>query len=273
MARRSRGIDITGLATQVAGIVVMLAVLGFISSQFRQILASLGYIALGLLVIAVVGFFVCRVMNGPPRARDIGRDERSELLSVGLAEEPDAVPTLLELVANLRSIDWFQFEKLVGLVYGKLGYVVIRRGGANPDGGVDLLLEKDGQRWAVQCKHWKSWDVGVRSVREFLGALTDSGIQKGIFITLTGYTGNAKELAEKHGIEIVNETGFARLLEITNALADPMVVQLLHDTQKFCPRCENVMVRRTAKKGRTPGNEFWGCSTYPRCGFTMPCEQ
>src|SRR5262245_4171820 len=38
----------------------------------------------------------------------------------------------------------------------------IRRGGANPDGGIDLVIERDGQRSAVQCKQWKTWNVGVR---------------------------------------------------------------------------------------------------------------
>ena len=60
-------------------------------------------------------------------------------------------------------------------------------------------------------RKWKTWNVGVKAVREFLGALTDAGIPNGIFITLCGYTGEAKQLAEKHGIEIVNETGLAHM--------------------------------------------------------------
>lgn len=83
------------------------------------------------------------------------------------------------------------------------------RGGANPDGGIDLLISKDGRTCAVQCRRWRTRDVGVRHVREFLGALTDAKIQKGIFITLCGYTGEAKHLADKHGIEVVIETGLA----------------------------------------------------------------
>lgn len=34
--------------------------------------------------------------------------------------------------------------------------------------------------------------------------LTDAGIRNGIFSTLCGYSGDAKQLADKHGIEIVN---------------------------------------------------------------------
>ena len=61
-------------------------------------------------------------------------------------------------------------------------------GGANLDGGIDLLIEKNVIKKAVQCKQWRTWNVGVKAVREFLGALTDAKIEKGIFITLRGYT-------------------------------------------------------------------------------------
>ena len=64
----------------------------------------------------------------------------------------DQTQTTEELIKQLRAIDWFQFEKLVELVYLKLGYPVARKGGANPDGGIDLIIEKDGQTIAVQCK-------------------------------------------------------------------------------------------------------------------------
>ena len=184
----------------------------------------------------------------------------------------DSPHTTCDLIEHLRAIDWFQFEKVVALAYSKLGYAVTRRGGANPDGGIDLVIEKDGQRTAVQCKQWKTWNVGVKSVREFLGALTDAGISKGIFITLRGYSGDAKQLAEKHDIEIVNETGLAQMLESTDAKFDPETLSILHDPRKFCPKCEREMVLRTASKGRGAGSQFWGCSAYPQCRFTMPIE-
>jgi len=32
-----------------------------------------------------------------------------------------------------------------------------------------------------------------------------------------------------------------------------------------CPSCNGEMVKRKAKSGNNAGNEFWGCSNYPRC--------
>ena len=37
------------------------------------------------------------------------------------------------------------------------------------------------------------------------------------------------------------------------------------DQPPSCPRCNQTMVRRTAKKGRNAGGEFWGCPEFPKC--------
>ncbi len=154
--------------------------------------------------------------------------------------------------------------------YRKLGYRVTRRSDANPDGGIDLILERDAEQTAVQCKHWKTRDAGFGNVRELLGALTDAGLKRGVFVTLCSYTGKSKQLAAKQGIEILNETARVSLLELTDASSDPEMLAILNDTTKYCPKCDGVMALRTAVKGSNPGSQFWGCSNYPRCRFTMP---
>ncbi len=37
--------------------------------------------------------------------------------------------------------------------------------------------------------------------------------------------------------------------------------------EKICPRCGNKLVIRTAKKGYNAGNQFYGCSTFPKCRY------
>lgn len=34
---------------------------------------------------------------------------------------------------------------------------------------------------------------------------------------------------------------------------------------RICPRCSSPMVLRTAKRSQYQGQQFWGCSTYPKC--------
>jgi hypothetical protein len=37
------------------------------------------------------------------------------------------------------------------------------------------------------------------------------------------------------------------------------------NADKKCPKCGKPMVLRTAKRGANAGNQFWGCSAYPKC--------
>ena len=34
-----------------------------------------------------------------------------------------------------------------------------------------------------------------------------------------------------------------------------------------CPKCGGKLVLRTAKKGMNAGNQFYGCSSYPKCNY------
>ncbi|MDD4649010.1 MAG: DUF2726 domain-containing protein [Desulfoplanes sp.] len=43
-----------------------------------------------------------------------------------------------------------------------------------------------------------------------------------------------------------------------------------HQDAPRCPKCSSVMVRRIIKKGEKAGEEFWGCSTYPKCRGVVP---
>lgn len=171
--------------------------------------------------------------------------------------------------ARLRQIDWFQFEKLVELVYLNYGYGVTRSGGANPDGGIDLTIETPEGRLAIQCKHWKSWTVGVSQIREFVGAMKISGIAKGNYFTMRGYTNEARDLGCSQGIQLYDEEQIVELIFALERTRSTEVLALLSDTRKFCPKCEREMILRTAGKGANAGQRFWGCSNYPRCKFTM----
>lgn len=283
MRRRNREINWIGLAGPLAGLVILGMM---ISDQARLALVRSGAVvavALGLLFISIVAWALFRRRGNsskiqlatfnsyaPPQQSSPPVVARpAQLLDQRSHAVVNPRPSAEQLITQIRSVDWFQFEKLVALIYRKAGFTVSRRGGANADGGIDLILQKDGERTAVQCKQWKTWNVGVKAVREFLGALTDANISKGIFITLCGYTADAKALAEKHGIAIINESGLAKLIESSGAAVDPETTQLLADKRKFCPKCESEMVLRVAKKGPNPGQKFWGCSKYPRCHYIL----
>jgi len=172
-------------------------------------------------------------------------------------------------IERVRSLHWFQFERFMAGLFSESGFSVQRFGGANPDGGIDLIVQLDGKTYGVQCKHWKAWKIGVKEVREFVGALKDRGIERGIFVTLQKYTPDAKALANGHQIELSSEHEITRMLESAKCEQNTRLLAILNDTRKLCPKCESAMTLRTTRKGLNAGKQFWGCSRYPQCSYRM----
>ena len=40
-----------------------------------------------------------------------------------------------------------------------------------------------------------------------------------------------------------------------------------------CPKCNTEMMLRTANRGKNKGNQFWGCSNFPKCRSVMAYEK
>jgi restriction system protein len=106
-------------------------------------------------------------------------------------------------------------------------------------------------------------------VRELLGTLKDANIEKGVLVTLRGCTSEAKELADKHGIRVVEEMELVELMRNVDGSTNRRIGEILNDDRKLCPRCEHPLVIRTATKGMNQGEQFWGCSNYPRCRYIL----
>lgn len=84
------------------------------------------------------------------------------------------------------SLDGHQFEDSVAAVYRSNGFkaTVSKQGG---DGGVDIILEKEGRRIAVQCKAHKS-QIGPSVARDLYGTMLHLGISEGIIVSRSGFT-------------------------------------------------------------------------------------
>ena len=170
--------------------------------------------------------------------------------------------TIGKIRESLGEIDWYQFEKFCAALLRSEGYDVERKGGAQPDGGVDLVAIKNGESMLVQCKHWRTWTVQEKVIRELLGSMTHFKVNRGALYTLKGWTPPAGAFAAEHGIILADASSLASRA-LTQLPAD-YLSELLTGRHHHCPKCESPMVRRT-------GNfePFWGCSTFPRCRQTL----
>ncbi len=195
--------------------------------------------------------------------------EKSHARSVShQAHHEDGESTGFSVSEKLDALDWFQLEKLVGTLFEASGYRTEHRGGANPDGGIDLVVENVEGRVAVQCKHWGKWKCGVSVVRELMGSMLHEGIAQGYLIA-TEITPDAKELAAQHSIGTIDREELSRWVEDVLATENPDVRNALEKPEKICPKCGSKMIQRTAKRGKNTGATFWGCSRYPSCNQVL----
>ena len=171
---------------------------------------------------------------------------------------------------DLAALSWVQFEEVIADAFRRHGYRVRETGGRNqPDGGVDVILERDGETTIVQAKHWRRDKVGVTLVRELYGVQESMRARHAMFVSLGRYTADAEGFAARTGVTLVDGE---QLLKIIRSGLDgaPLVLPEPPALQApSCPACSSVMVRRTAQRGARAGHEFWGCSRYPACRGTV----
>jgi restriction system protein len=182
-------------------------------------------------------------------------------------------------IESIRDLSWREFELLVAEAYRREGFKVIENQYGGADGGIDVRLTKDGQHHLVQCKQWKKQKVGVNIVREMYGVLIAEKANTVIIIISGYFTTEAERFAEDKPIELINGPKLAELIK-NNQLgqtktASPLLAQnttspIATAPLVACPKCNHDLVIRTAKQGKNEGQQFYGCSSYPKCRFTKP---
>lgn len=126
-----------------------------------------------------------------------------------------------EDLATIPALTWRRFETLVAEAYRRQGYEVFRPSGNGPDGGVDLVLKKDGNTILVQCKQWRAWKVGVKVVRELYGVMTARHAQGAILVTSGIFTHDARTFAAGKPLDLVEGAQLAELIRSVQSAPAP----------------------------------------------------
>ncbi len=85
-------------------------------------------------------------------------------------------------IESIRGLNWQEFELLVGEWFRRQVFAVEENGGGGAVGGVDLRLHRDRRAFVVQCKRWRSKQIGVAPVREMYGLMTAEGAAGAYFV-------------------------------------------------------------------------------------------
>ena len=176
---------------------------------------------------------------------------------------------------SIRSLSWKELEELVGEAYRRQGYTVKENDGVGPDGGIDLILSKNGRTFLVQCKQWRSWKIGVKIVREMYGLMAANHASGAIIITSGIFTQEAKSFAAGKPIDLIEGSQLANMITSVQRkpVQDPQPKDAERSSAPVCPMCGAEMVLRTATRGKYAGEKFWGCSKFPNCKGLLPVKE
>ncbi len=128
-----------------------------------------------------------------------------------------------DLLEQIKSISPVAFENLILQVLAKMGY-----GGGDPrriqgvprgpDGGIDGTIDEDKlglDQIYIQAKRYADNSVGRPTIQSFVGAMTGGGCKKGVFVTSSVFTSEAKAFA--NGLKdvrlvLIDGVGLAKLM-------------------------------------------------------------
>jgi len=187
-------------------------------------------------------------------------------------------------IDSIKALTWKEFEELIAEAYRRMGYSVVENYDIGPDGGVDIVLRKNGNTYLVQCKQWRSFKVGVKVVREMYGIMTDRRATGVMIITTGVFTQEAKNFAKDKPIDLIEGNQVVEMIRSVQAKQVYLKTETWPSyyintdninteepkpkiSENICPKCGGKLVIRVARHGKNVGNKFWGCSNYPKCKF------
>ena len=140
--------------------------------------------------------------NNDAEVDQINDDTPQDLIDVGIKRIREQL--IDELLDQIKNISPSAFENLVLQVLAKMGYgggdeKRIKGVPRGPDGGIDGKIDEDKlglDQIYIQAKRYSDNTVGRPKIQGFLGAMTGGGCKKGVFVTSSTFTNDAKRFAE-----------------------------------------------------------------------------
>lgn len=224
--QRASTADGTGLIAVVGGL-LLVSFIGAISSTIAKVFAAV-IVAVGVAACAVAAALAIDLIVAglDLLARRSPRGLRLTRPVLGIVLYPFALlgrfrnlfrepPLRVETLGELLALTPAQFEEAIAQSLRDRGYRNVERCGRAGDLGVDITCrDPSGERLAVQCKRYGPGSfVGSRDLQLFIGMITTHHVvDRGVYVTTSGFTKPAQALAEQHGIKLIDGRQLTRIL-------------------------------------------------------------
>lgn len=125
-----------------------------------------------------------------------------------------------ELLAKLKEVDPYAFEKIILILLNRMGYGDFIETAKSGDGGIDGIINEDQlglEKIYIQAKRYSENKVRETDIRNFIGAMSGD-TRKGIFVTTSSFDEKAKNKAHDahHRIILIDGSKLVDLMHKYN---------------------------------------------------------
>lgn len=122
-------------------------------------------------------------------------------------------------MSRIDAMEGHEFERFIADLLRKLGYQKVEVTPGSGDQGVDVLAEKDGVRYAIQCKCYSS-DLGNTPVQEVNTGKMIYRCHVGVVVTNRCFTQSAREAAKATGVLLWDRSKLESLISQVQVTTD-----------------------------------------------------
>lgn len=163
--------------------------------------------------------------------------------------------------AGERSVQFFTSIRLDGTVYRRIDNITLEYRGQTTQ--IDHVFVSQFGVFVVETKNMSGWIFGNEDHAQW----THKG---GLVTYIRSFTTPVLSMQEVEALVWkIEQARLPATRETARKHVDSLKEQVRNiSVGKPCPRCGAQLVLRTSKNGKQPGNQFLGCSGYPKCRFT-----
>ncbi len=121
---------------------------------------------------------------------------------------------LKRILQKIDAMNGFEFEEYSKIFFTSKGFevTITQKSG---DYGADLIIEKDGVKWAVQAKRY-SHKVSPKAIQEVVSSKAYYACEKACVITNSYFTQAAQKLAQANEVLLIDRDEWIKFLDGKN---------------------------------------------------------
>lgn len=148
----------------------------------------------------------------------------------------------IELMRYIDTLDGYDFEKICGYILCCNGFVNICVTSGSKDRGIDIIAEKNGMKYAVQCKHYSS-NVGNHAIQEAFSGKSIYNADVAVVLTNSYFTQQAEQDARTLCVELWNRSKLLNMIENINYISEVTEESYEKELSDDCLKllCESIL--------------------------------